>query len=86
MLVQPASPFNTAAATNVRRIIMLCIVNEQDEQMFNKADVKLLDRKSAAALDRVASAAQKLNGISDDDIEELAEGFEDAPSEDSTSD
>lgn len=72
---------------NVRaRLVMLCIVNEQGEQMFNRADIKLLGRKSAAALDRVAQAAQKLNGISDEDIEELAEGFENAPSEDSTSD
>lgn len=72
---------------NVRaRLVMLCIVNEQGEQMFNRADVKLLGRKSAAALDRVASAAQELNGISDKDIEELAEGFGDDPSEDSTSD
>lgn len=72
---------------NVRaRLVVLCIVNEQGEQMFNKADVKLLGRKSAAALERVATAAQKLNAISDEDIEELAESFEDAPSEDSTSD
>ncbi len=72
---------------NVRaRLVMLCIVNEQGEQMFNKADIKLLGRKSAAALERVASAAQKLNAISDEDIEELAEGFEDAPNEPSTSD
>ena len=40
----------------------------------------------AVPLDRVAVAAQKLNGITDEDIEELAEGFEDAPNEPSTSD
>lgn len=72
---------------NVRaRLVALCIVNENNEQMFNKADVKLLGRKSAAALDRVATAAQRLNGISDEDIEELAEGFDGAPDEGSTSD
>lgn len=72
---------------NVRaRLVMLCIVNEQGEQMFNKADIKLLGRKSAAALERVATAAQRLNAISDSDIEELAEGFEDAPDEPSSSD
>lgn len=72
---------------NVRaRLVMLCIVNEQGEQMFNKADIKLLGRKSAAALERVATAAQKLNAISDEDIEEMAEGFGDAPNEPSTSD
>ncbi len=72
---------------NVRaRLLVLCIVNEQGEQMFNKADIKLLGRKSAAALDRVATAAQELNGISEADMKELAEDFGDDPNEDSTSD
>lgn len=72
---------------NVRaRLLVLCIVNENGEQMFNRADIKLLGRKSAAALERVAVAAQKLNAITDSDIEELAEGFEDAPSDGGTSD
>jgi hypothetical protein len=72
---------------NVRaRLVALCIVNEQGEQMFNKHDIKLLGRKSAAALERVANAAQKLNAISDEDIAELAEGFDGGPDEPSTSD
>lgn len=72
---------------NVRaRLLVLCIVNEQGEQMFNRADIKLLGRKSASALDRVVEACNKLNGISDKDIEELAEGFGSDPSEGSTSD
>lgn len=73
---------------NVRaRLLVLCIVNEQGEQEFSgAADIAALGRKSAAALDRVASAAQRLNAFSDADVEELAEGFGDAQNESSTSD
>lgn len=72
---------------NVRaRLLVLCIVNENGEQMFNRADIKLLGRKSAKALERVINRANELNGISEKDIEELAEGFEDAPSDGGTSD
>lgn len=72
---------------NVRaRLLVLCIVNENGEQMFNRADIKLLGRKSAKALERVINRANELNGISERDIEELAEGFEDAPSDGGTSD
>lgn len=74
-------------AENVRaRLVVECVVNEQGEQMFNRADVRLLGKKSAPALDRVAAAAQDLNAFSDNDIEELAEGFGNDPSESSTTD
>jgi hypothetical protein len=72
---------------NVRaRLLILCIVNEAGEQMFNRAEIKLLGRKSAKALERVINKLNEMNGISEKDIEELAEGFDNAPSEDSTSD
>lgn len=72
---------------NVRaRLLILCIVNEQGEQMFNRADIKLLGRKSAKALERVINAANELNGISEEDIEALAEGFDSGQSEGGTSD
>lgn len=70
---------------NVRaRLVAKVIVNEAGELIFNNADIPALGRKSAAALDRVATAAQRLNAFSDADIEELAENFADAPSESST--
>jgi hypothetical protein len=72
---------------NVRaRLLILCIVNEQGEQMFNRADIKLLGRKSAKALERVINKVNELNGITDEELDSLAEGFDNAPSEDSTSD
>lgn len=72
---------------NVRaRLAALCIVNEANEQLFTKADIGQLGRKSAAALQRVFNACQEFNGFTDADVEELAEGFEPAPNGASTSD
>src|SRR4051812_49325412 len=62
---------------NVRaRLLILCIVNEQGEQMFNRADIKLLGRKSAKALERVINKVNELNGITDEELDSLAEGFD----------
>ena len=53
-------------------MVALSIVDEFDKLMFSKKDIKMLGGKSAAAMNTVFSAVQKLNGVSDDDIEEIA--------------
>lgn len=59
--------------TNIRaKLAAACLVDEAGELMFSEKDVARLGKKSAAALERVFSAAQKLNRISDGDVEELA--------------
>jgi hypothetical protein len=68
------------------RLISLCIVNEQGELLFNKADLNRLGNMPAAGLDRVFDKCQKMNGLTQEDVEELSEGFSDDPSEGSTSD
>lgn len=68
------------------RLISLCIVNEQGELLFNKADLNRLGDMPAAGLDRVFDKCQKMNGLTQEDVEELAEGFEEGQSEGSTSD
>ena len=71
---------------NVRaRLCVRCIVGDDGERVFGDGDAIALGAKSAAALDRVFGAAQKLNGLSADDVEELAGNSEAAPSGDSTS-
>jgi hypothetical protein len=58
---------------NIRaKLAAATIVDEQGNLMFTDKDVAALGKKSAAALDRVFSASQKLNRISDGDVEELA--------------
>ena len=61
------------ALKNIRaRLCVLCLVSDGGEQIFTKTDVDALSKKSAAALDRVFTKAQKLNGLSGEDVEELA--------------
>ena len=58
---------------NVRaRFAVLTICDESGTRLFTDADAKALGDKSAAALDRVFAVAQRLNGFSSDDVEELA--------------
>jgi hypothetical protein len=61
----------------------LTIVDEEGNRLFSDADVKLLGQKSAAALDKLFEVAQKLSGLKDEDVEELAKNSEDDLSEDS---
>ncbi len=59
--------------TNMRaKLVAACLVDDDGELMFAEKDVAKLGKKSAAALERVFAAAQKLNRISDGDVEELA--------------
>jgi hypothetical protein len=67
------------------RLVALCVVDADGERIFADGDVEALGRKSAAALDRVFSAAQRLNGFTQADIEELEGNSETAPSDASTS-
>ena len=72
--------------TNLRaRFVALCVVDADGKRLFTDADVKQLGEKSATALERVWTAARKLSGMSEDDVEELAEGFADGQSDGSTS-
>lgn len=48
--------------------------------------MKALGRKSAAALDRVFAAGQRLNGLTNQDVDELAGNSMSDHSEDSVSD
>lgn len=45
------------------------------QPMFDDTDIGWISAKGAAALDRVFSVAQRLSGLSDDDVEALVEGF-----------
>ena len=57
---------------NVRaRFAVLTICDEAGVRLFTDADAKKLGEKSAAALDRVFAVAQRLNGFSSSDVEEL---------------
>lgn len=67
------------------KLVSLSCVDEDGARLFSDEDADALGDKSAAALERVFDVARKLSGLSDDDVEELAEGFDNAPSGGSTS-
>ena len=73
--------------SNVRaKLCSMTICDEDGKRLFTEKDVQALSQKSAAALQRVFVVAQRLSGITDEDIEELAEELEDNPFDDSASD
>lgn len=53
------------------RLAVHTVCDEQGEMLFQKQDVDALGQKSAAALDRIFSAAVKLNRITKEDVDEL---------------
>lgn len=72
---------------NIRAgLVARSVVDAEGNRLFSDEDVKALGEKSGAALDRVWDVARRLSGLSEEDVEELAEGFGDAPSAASTSD
>ena len=72
---------------NIRaRFLSLIICDEQGNRLFDDKEIAQLGKKSAAALDRLFSAGQKLNRLSNDDIEELAGNSEPTQKDSSNTD
>ncbi|MEU7617185.1 hypothetical protein AB0B27_13975 [Micromonospora rifamycinica] len=68
------------------RLVAASCVDEHGQRLFRQIDIEALGRKSAAALGRVYDVAQRLAGLTDEDVDELTEDFPDDPSGPSTSD
>lgn len=57
--------------TNVRaKLVAHCAVDEAGALLFRPADIEALGAKSAAALERLAQVAQRLNGLNEKALEE----------------
>lgn len=54
------------------KLIVRSVVTPDGGRVFSDADVEALGAKNAAALDRLFSVAQRLSGLSDNDVEDLA--------------
>lgn len=71
---------------NIRaKLVALTVVDEDGQRIFTDDDVAALGGKSAAALDRLFAVAQRLSGLSKEDVEELAKNSESVQSADSIS-
>ena len=77
----------TTNLENIRaRLCLLCMIDEEGNRLFDEGDTFPLGGKSASALDRIFTVAQKLNGLRDSDVEELAGESSAAQNGDSPSD
>jgi len=68
------------------RLCGLSIVGEDGKRLFSDAELSTLGGKSSAALQHVFEEAQRLSGLSDEQVEELAGNSDETLSEDSLSD
>lgn len=63
------------------RLVALCAIDDAGARMFADSEVTKLGSKSAMAINRLFDAARKLNGMTQEDVEELAEGFDEGQTE-----
>lgn len=63
---------NKEKLRNMRaKMVVLCVVDEDGERVFEEDQVDEVGRKSANALNRIVDEVQKMNALSDDDIGEI---------------
>ena len=53
------------------KLVMLTVVDEKGDRLFEASDVSRLSGMPASVIDKLFTAAQKSSGISDDDMDEL---------------
>ena len=64
---------NKVTTDNIRaKLVASCLVDEQGKLLFSEADIEKLGNKNAKVLDQIFAVAQKLNGIGNAEVEELA--------------
>lgn len=67
------------------KLVARTVVDADNKRLFTDQDVTALGGKSALAMDAVFTVAQRLSGMSDNDVKELTEALKDDPSEGSGS-
>jgi DNA-binding ferritin-like protein len=54
------------------RLVQLSAVDDQGQQLFADDEVEQLNAKSSKVIERLFQAAQKLSGLSDEEVAEIA--------------
>lgn len=67
------------------RLVVKCVVDEAGNRLFKDDEADALGRKSAAAIQVLFDAAQRLNALSDDLVEEMEKNSTSEPTDDSGS-
>ncbi len=75
----------SATENATARLVMLCTVDEDGNRLWGEADLERLGRKNAAALNRIGQVAQRLAGLTDDEIGEITKNSPSDQSDDSGS-
>ncbi len=71
---------------NIRaRLVSLSVCDEKGDRIFSDAQVDILGKRSAKALDRVFAVAQRLSGLTKEDVEQLVKNSATGPNACSTS-
>jgi len=71
---------------NIRaKLVAMSVVDADGNRLFTDQDVAALGNKSAGALNRVFEVAQRLSGLTQEDVDELAKNSENGPADTSTS-
>lgn len=68
------------------RLLVLVIVDDKGNRIFNSYDIATLAKKSAKALDRVYTKAQEMNGLGKDYVEDMVKNLGTGPESDSNTD
>ena len=72
---------------NIRaRLVVRCAVDENGARLFADKEAPVLGKKSAKVLDRLFGIAQRMNGLSATDVDELAGNSPETTSDELTSD
>lgn len=62
------------------KLVVVSVVDENGEMLFQPGDVTALGQKSASALQRVFDVAQRLSGLTKEDVAQLTKNSDSAPS------
>jgi len=58
--------------SNMRaKLLARCLVSEDGKRLFGDDEVEILGQRSAAAIQRLFAIAQRLNALTNDDVDEL---------------
>ncbi len=85
MIVGKGKNKDVSLANLRAKVVARSVVDEEGKRIFEDEDIAALGRKSAAALNRVYEVAQRLSGITQEDVDELTKNSEAAQSDDSGS-
>lgn len=53
------------------RVLLLCCVDDAGRRIFQPTDIQAISKKSMVAVERVLNVAQRLSGMTEEDVDQL---------------